>query len=517
MKYALSASQMKSLDQMTIQEIGIESLVLMERAALGVVEEIKKHVTLKDRILVVCGNGNNGGDGFAVARILLAQGHSVDALFVGSMDKMTLECKKQMQIAVKMGLSMRTELLFSEYNIIVDGIFGIGLDRPVHGELANIIERINEQKGSAFVVAIDIPSGISADTGQILDYAVKADVTVTFQEMKRGLLLYPGAEYAGNIIVKDVGIMSYQPTNQEVVYQYYEPEDITRLLPKRMDYSNKGSYGKVLIIAGSEMISGAAYLSALSAYRMGTGLVKILTAASIIPILRTQLPEALFASYDGENSSQDIENAVKWASAIVIGPGLSMTEQAKQVFTKVCDLVKNTRTPMVMDADALNILSKQIDQQSKCKEERICLIKGIVPENTILTPHLLELSRLTLESVNKIPSILIDITEECTYNNELIYVLKDTRTIVASKKLRYLNRSGNNGMATGGSGDVLTGIIAALLAEGLNREEAATLGVYLHGLAGDYARKKLGAYSMLARDMIEALPEVLMDYERRKL
>ncbi|MDD5936996.1 MAG: NAD(P)H-hydrate dehydratase [Clostridiales bacterium] len=517
MKYALSASQMKSLDQMTIQEIGIESLVLMERAALGVVEEIKKHVTLKDRILVVCGSGNNGGDGFAVARILLAQGHSVDAMFVGSMAKMTLECKKQMQIAVKMGLSMRTELLFSEYNIIVDGIFGIGLDRPVHGEFANVIERINEQKESAFVIAIDIPSGISADTGQKLDYAVKADVTVTFQEMKRGLLLYPGAEYAGNIIVKDVGIMPYQFNDQEVVYRYYEPEDIHRLLPKRMDYSNKGSYGKVLIVAGSDTITGAAYLSAMSAYRMGTGLVKILTAASIIPILRTQLPEALFVCYDGKNASQEIENAVKWASAIVIGPGLSMSEQAKLVFTKVCDLVKKTMTPMVMDADALNILSEQIDQESKCKEKRLCLIKERVPANTILTPHLLEFSRLTLETVHKIPSILIDITEECTYNSELTYVLKDTRTIVASKNLRYINRSGNNGMATGGSGDVLTGIIAALLAEGLNREEAATLGVYLHGLAGDYARKKLGAYSMLARDIIEALSEVLMNYERRKL
>ncbi len=518
MKYALSASQMQSLDATTIHQIGVEALVLMERAALSVVEEIQKKVKSDDRILVICGNGNNGGDGFAVARILHMHGYSVQAMFIGSEDKMTKEAKKQMQIAVNLGLSIRRETNLSEYNIIVDSIFGIGLDRPIHGEYADIIQKINEQKGKAFIVAVDIPSGISADSGQVLGYAVRADLTVTFQEMKRGLLLYPGADYAGKVLVKDVGIVPFCPSDEkEVVYQYYEPEDICRLLPKRYAYSNKGTYGKVLVIAGSESITGAAYLSAYAAYRMGAGLVKILTAKAAIPILKTQLPEALFGSYDGEEATEEIEKSVFWANSIVIGPGLSTSKKARSVVHQVFSLLKDSETPIVVDADAINILSENLNHSCESKEERISRLQEIVPKNTILTPHPLELSRLILECVNKIPSNLIDIAERCTYNNEMIYVLKDTRTIVASNKLRYINISGNNGMATGGSGDVLTGIIATLLAGGLIREEAATLGVYLHGLAGDSAKLKLGSYSMLARDIMEALPEVLMNYERRSL
>lgn len=509
---------MQSLDTMTIHQIGIDALVLMERAALSVVEEIQKNLTINDRILVICGSGNNGGDGFAIARILLTQGCLVEAMFLGEEDKMTKEARKQMQIALNLGLSIRRETNFCEYNIIVDAIFGIGLNRPIDGECASMITKINEQKQRALILAVDIPSGISADSGQILGCAVCADVTVTFQEMKRGLLLYPGADYAGKVLVKDVGIVPFCPSDdQDEVYQYYEPEDIRRLLPRRYPYSNKGTYGKVLVIAGSESITGAAYLSAYAAYRMGVGLVKILTASAAIPILRTQLPEALFGNYDDENASDEIERAVLWADSIVIGPGLSMSEKAKSVVHQVCTLLKESKTPLVVDADAINILSESLNQRCVRKEDRISNLEEMLPKNTILTPHLLELSRLTLDYVNKIPSILIDIARRCTYNDSMIYVLKDTRTIVASNNLRYINVSGNNGMATGGSGDVLTGFIAALLAGGLRREEAATLGVYLHGLAGDNAKLKLGSYSMLARDIIEALPEVLMNYERRSV
>jgi NAD(P)H-hydrate epimerase len=364
---------------------------------------------------------------------------------------------------------------------------------------------------------VDIPSGISADCGQILGIAVKANETITFEEMKLGLLLYPGAEYAGKITVVKIGIL---PMSQQVdsteAYLFCEPRDIMRLLPKRPAYANKGTFGKVLVIAGSKQVTGAAFLSAYAAYRMGVGLVKILTAYEAIPVLQQLLPEAIFGAYDGDNWEQELMKSITWADSVVLGPGIGTNQNALQLFTKAIDILKSKECdtpPLVVDADALNILSASLDSENVKKTDRYSSISNKLPKRSILTPHLMELSRLSLEGVNNIPSILIDIARECTYNNELIYVLKDTRTIVSSQNRKVINISGNNAMATGGSGDALTGIIAALLARGLLREEAAMLGVYMHGLAGDASKVKLGANSVLARDIIEALPEVLMNYD----
>ncbi len=516
MRYALNAKQMKALDQKTIETIKVPSMVLMERAALAVAESVFLHCEPDSRILVVCGAGNNGGDGLAVARILALKGYCTDILFVGNEEKMTPETKAQRDIIQNLGLSIRSECEFSEYNIIVDSMFGIGLCREVQGNYANIIHKINQEKNRAYIIAVDIPSGLCADTGQILGCAVHADETITFQEMKIGLLLYPGVDHAGKVTVVDIGILPYKK-EEPLAYRYYDESDISKLLPVRVAYSNKGTYGKVLIIAGSNEMTGAAYLSAYAAYRMGCGLVKVLTAQTAIPILRQLLPEALTACYDGSDSKEVILNCLQWADAVVIGPGLSSSELAHSICDQVFEQMRVTNKPLIVDADALTIIAEKLNQKFEKKEDRIGNIQEILPRNTILTPHLGELSRITLDCVNKIKSNLIDIAYDCTYNWGMIYVLKDTRTIVASKNLRYINVSGNHGMATGGSGDVLCGIIAALLAQGVLREEAATLGVYLHGLAGDYAAKELGTYSMLARDIIEALPKVLMNYERRSL
>jgi NAD(P)H-hydrate epimerase len=246
MQYAVNSSQMKFLDHKTVQEIGIPSLVLMERAALEVAKVVRNRATCRDKILVVCGIGNNGGDGIAIARILFMSGYLVDILIVGDLSKMTIETKQQFEIAMNLGLSIRTETYFSEYTIIVDSIFGIGLSKPVQGIHADIIRLINEQSGRAYIIAVDIPSGISTDCGQIFGIAVKADETITFEEMKLGLLLYPGAEYAGKLTVAKIGIL---PMSQQLdstdAYLYCEPSDIKRLLPKRPAYANKGTFGKV--------------------------------------------------------------------------------------------------------------------------------------------------------------------------------------------------------------------------------------------------------------------------------
>ena len=516
MQYAVNSSQMKFLDQTTIQKIGIPSMVLMERAAYEFSKAVCSRATHHDKILTVCGVGNNGGDGIAIARILTGYGYAVDILIVGDQNKMTMETKQQLDIAMNLGLSIRTETNFTEYTIIIDSIFGIGLSKPVQGLHADIIRSINEQSGRAYIIAVDIPSGISADHGQILGIGVKADETITFEELKLGLLLYPGAEYAGRITVAKIGICTLKQSSElNDAYLYCEPCDLKRLLPKRPAYANKGTFGKVLVIAGSSKVTGAAFLSAYAAYRMGVGLVKVLTARNAIPVLQQLLPEAVFGAYDDENWEEELAKSITFADSVVLGPGIGTDAHAFSLFFKAIELLKykECETPLVIDADALNILSTSLDSDSVNKAERYHKISNLLPRKSILTPHLMEFSRLSLEAVNNIPSILIDIARECTYNNELIYVLKDTRTIVSSQNRKVINTSGNNGMATGGSGDALTGVIAALLARGLLREDAAMLGVYVHGLAGDLASIKLGANSVLARDIIEALPEVLMNYD----
>lgn len=519
MRYALDAVQMKNLDKKTIEQIGIPAMVLMERAALFVAEHVREHAKPTDKIIAVCGTGNNGGDGIAAARILHLWGYEVTIGIVGDMEKFSKECREQWKIAKNLGLSIRTEWELSEYNILIDGIFGIGLSKPVSGEYAKVIQSIN--LSDCYVVSVDIPSGVSASHGQVLGCAVKASVTITFGEQKLGLLLYPGATYAGKVLIADIGFA--QEKLDSLTYRYYDESDFDKL-PIRMPYSNKGSYGRVLVIAGTETMIGAAYFSAAAAYRMGAGLVKILTAKNAIPVLQGMLPEALFAAYDGAGCEEQIKKALEFATVIVIGPGLSTEATAKKLLLQVC---KEVKVPLIVDADGINLLAQVVDEKkpsiSKITDEverlyqRISCIKEILPEGTILTPHLKELSRLTLYPVNKIPSNLIDIASYCTYNNLMIYVLKDSRSIVASKDLRYINVSGTHGMATGGSGDVLTGIIAGLIAQGLEAGKAATLGVYLHGLAGEKAANVKSTYSMLAEDIIEALPEVLRYHEGRNV
>ncbi len=515
MRYALDAVQMKNLDQKTIEQIGIPAMVLMERAALYVAERVREHAKPTDKIIAVCGTGNNGGDGIAAARILHLWGYEVTIGIIGEVEKFSKECREQWKIAKNLGLSLRTEWEISEYNIVIDGIFGIGLSKPVSGVYAKVIQSINQS--DCYVVSVDIPSGVSASHGQVLGCAVKASETITFGEQKLGLLLYPGATYAGKVYIADIGFA--QEKMDSLTYTYFQTSDLDKL-PIRMPYSNKGNYGRVLVIAGTEYMTGAAYFSAAAAYRMGAGLVKILTAKKAIPVLQGMLPEALFAPYDEEDSEEQIKSALEFATVIVIGPGLSTEETSKKLLRKVC---KEAKVPLVVDADGINLLAMLLDEmipevsyitdEVERLHQRIYHIKELLPEGTILTPHLKELSRLTLYPLYKIPSNLIDIASYCTYNNLMIYVLKDSRTIVASKDLRYINVSGTHGMATGGSGDVLTGIIAGLIAQGLEAGKAATLGVYLHGLAGEEAAKTKSTYSMLAGDIIEALPEVLRNHD----
>lgn len=289
MKKLVTALQAKKIDKHTIENIGIPGVVLMERAAVATVHHIEKIASHKDNILCVCGVGNNGGDGIAIARILHQRGYQVAYTMIGNLEKATKDNEKQREIAKGLGVKEVNNNCYSEYTIIIDAIFGVGLTRDIEGNYKKCVEDINESP--AKVIAVDIPSGIHSDIGSVMGCAVKADMTVTFGYEKIGTVLYPGTEYSGKVFIEEIGFDKQM--EQEFQHIVYEWQDVKNRLPKRNEYSNKGTYGKVLVIAGSKNMAGACILSATAAYRAGAGLVKILTPEENRVIIQNALPEEI--------------------------------------------------------------------------------------------------------------------------------------------------------------------------------------------------------------------------------
>jgi len=514
MKYVLDSRQMKQVDNLSINKFGMSALVLMERAALGVASLIERKFSKSDRIISVCGNGNNGADGVAMARILFEKGYDVTILIVGVGS--TSESEAQLSIAKKAGIKIkkytRNKIKLNEYNLIIDAIFGIGLSRNVEGNYSDLMSAVNDSK--AKVVSVDIPSGINATTGQIMGNAIKADFTVTFGYKKIGLLLYPGTDYSGKIKVVDIGfpkVIIQKITKKAFTFS---KNDIN-LIPKRMKNSNKGMYGKVLVIAGSEEIGGAACLAGLSTYRSGTGLVKVLTHKNNADAILKVVPEALISTYDTNYGDEQImcmiAKELEWASCIIIGPGISKGKIAV-ILTKY--VIGNTKVPTIIDADALNIMA-DIISETKANPD---IFTSEDEATFILTPHIGEMERISGFGKAAIKSDPIKYAEEFvksfskTYaiNVNIICVMKDARTIVLdSSGCAYINTSGNSGMAKGGSGDVLTGVIAGLISNKMPYFEAACMGVYVHGLAGDESALKKGEYGMKAGDIIDNICAVM--------
>lgn len=510
----MNNNEMKEIDKYTIEEIGIPSMVLMERAALSVVEELEKQnkqLKLTDTILCICGTGNNGGDGIAVARILHQKGYQVAIRILGDKNKCSKETKQQYEIAEKIGVKFEDKKETKEYTIIVDAIFGIGLTRDINGIYKECIEQINSERH--WVCAVDIPSGICGNTGKVHHTAIKADITVTFGYWKLGLLLYPGAEYAGKVIVTDVGF-EIGNISTGLTKFLYETEDIEKLLPKRKAYSNKGTYGKVLVIAGSKNMSGACFLSAKAAYRTGAGLVRIVTPEENRIIMQTSIPEAVLDTYTAETFDEDCKRIKRYiadADSIVVGPGMGKGAEAEKLLQIV---IEYSKVPTVVDADALYLLVK-LGKIPPYQKDKPC--QWDLPKHFILTPHRKELAVLLGNqiTVEEIQDDFLTILDSCSSNPNVL-VLKDARTIVLKDNLCYVNTSGNNGMATAGAGDVLTGIIAGVAAQGLPPFLVAELGVYLHGLAGDRIAAKTGKYSLMAEDIIEGMIDILSSHDNLK-
>jgi NAD(P)H-hydrate epimerase len=502
MEYVLTAKEMKDSDGTAINDYGIESLVLMERAAFETASIIVGKYGTDISVGIMAGSGNNGGDGIAIARILNEKGIHSEINMVGDMKKLTSETSLQLEIARKLNIPIYYGVEHTIYDVIVDAIFGIGIARNVEGKYKEAIEEINDSK--AKVVAVDIPSGINADNGRIMGCAIKADITVTFQYRKLGIMLYPGASYAGEVHCVPIGIPKpIVDTKNAVVTLTGGNKDLK--LPNRCPNGNKGSFGKVLIIAGCRNMGGACILSALSAYRIGTGMVRVYTARDNRDIILRKLPEAIINTYNDDGSGQllndDKENlieAIKWADVVAIGPGLSTAYKAVTILKLVLEYCNS---PLVVDADALNILSQNEELLRNFEFGRK---KG--DADVVFTPHLGELSRLMKVSVDNIKQDIIECAREFALKYDVTIVCKDARTIVARRgKVTYLNSSGNDGMATAGSGDVLTGIISGMMAQGYSGYDGAVMGVYAHGLAGDIAKDKTSSYYVMAQDIIQSL------------
>ncbi|MDD3279359.1 MAG: NAD(P)H-hydrate dehydratase [Lachnospiraceae bacterium] len=495
----VNGEQMRKLDEYTIQKMGMPSLVLMERAALAVADEVVKHQDCT-RILVLCGSGNNGADGVAAARILHLRGYSVTVYLAGEREKFTDSMKRQCEIAENYHLKFVTNPWIREYTVVIDALFGVGLSRPVTGSLAELIGHMNQSQVP--VVSVDIPSGISSGTGEVLGAGVCAVRTVTFAYGKAGLYLSQGQLHAGTVTVHDIGI--YAPANSEKLFFMHqmEPADLAPLF-RRNPGGNKGTFGKVLLIAGSGQMCGAAYLAGKACMRSGAGMLKIYTDARNRDPLLSKMPEAMFSTYsEGNINPAQLKKDIQWADVVGIGPGISTSEEARMLLHT---LIQNCCKCCVMDADALTLLSKDPH-----------LLEQITFP-CVITPHIGELSRLTGLPASTLKKDLVHAALSYATENNILCVCKDARTVTVYPDGNcYINTSGCSGMATAGSGDVLTGMLLGQIAKSEGHCDLSVVPrtVFLHGLLGEHTAHKLSNAGMTASDMAELLPSLTLELEK---
>ncbi len=498
---AATAEQMREIDKRTSTEIGIPSIVLMENAARAAAEVCAGELKgiSEPKVVVFAGKGNNGGDGFAIARMLNDKEIDCKLVFLFDKDKLSGDAEINYNIAVNCGITIITDIAEAadeakNADIVVDALFGTGLSRPVEGIYADIIDVIN--KNSKIIISVDIPSGVNSDDGRIMGTSVKADITVTFALPKIGMLLYPGASRCGDIHVVNISIQPSTIDEMNIKTSFLEEKDILNILPIRKKRSNKGTYGRLFVIAGSKDMTGAVALCCKSAFRAGAGLVYACTVQSGIHVIQQLVPEAVvmpLSEYNGkvryECYEEDIEERIHAASAVAVGPGLGMSEDVSEFVKK---LITEIDTPIVIDADGLNAIAD---------DPSILLSLKHIP---VITPHPGEMSRLTGLSVREILNDPVGLARDFAVKYNTIVVLKDARTVIAAPDGRIvINVTGNPSMATGGSGDVLTGVISSFIAQGIEPFEAAAAGAYIHGLSGDISMEKLGTYGVMAGDIAE--------------
>lgn len=497
MRELVTAEQMRRSDASAIGKLHLPQEVLMERAALAVAEEICQNHDPK-KILAVCGTGNNGGDGVAAARILRSRGFDASVFLAGDPEKYSEGMKTQVEIAGNCRIPVVKHPVYTEYTVIIDALFGTGLSRPVAGVYAKVIDQINESHVP--VVSVDIPSGIHTDTGAVLGTAVRAASTVTFAFEKPGLLLPPGSVCAGTVRTADIGIAGVF-FKEEPRYYRMEEKDLRPFLA-RDPLGNKGSFGKILVAAGSKETCGAALLCSEAAFRAGAGMLRVLTEENNrLPFL-LKLPEAMLSLYrEGEPLSEEmLQSSLQWADLVLVGPGLGTGPTAREL---VAWLLSHSAVPVVLDADALNLIAR----------EPWLLKHAACP--TVVTPHPGEMARLTGTGIAQLKQDLPGAALAFAREFHTVCVLKDARTVAASPEGSvFLNTSGCSALATAGSGDVLAGILSSLLAQqkmsgsGQPAVHTAAVAVLLHGLLGQWAAQETNEAFVLASDLIRMMKKI---------
>lgn len=508
----VTAEVMRRIDRRCIEEFGIPGIVLMENAARSTFEAIRRYFPdfLTRRVGIFAGRGNNGGDALAVARYLLNRKVFCRVFLLAPQTDLKGEAATNLEIFTKIGgeileiksgedwMQLREQI--SELDLFVDGIFGTGLKGPVQGLPFEVIEFLNSLKRP--IVAIDIPSGLDADTGQVLGACIKATLTVTCGLAKRGLLVYPGAQYCGELIIADISIPSVILREEKIRDHLLEARELGSLLPPRAAHAHKGDFGHLFVLAGSPGKTGAAAMVCEAAVRVGTGLVTLGLPESLNPILEVKITEAMtepLPETKEKTLSLSALNRVRELmfrkTALALGPGLSLHPQTTRLVLKI---LRESSLPMVIDADGLSAIAGKLELLKRSRSP------------LVLTPHPGEMARLLGTTIQEVQQNRIEIARKFAYENKVILVLKGARSLVASPEGDlFINPTGNPGMASGGMGDVLTGMIGGFLAQGLPPLEAAKLGVFLHGLTGDYVAHKKGQRGLAATDLILETPLVL--------
>lgn len=503
--------QMKSIDAHAINVLGIPGIVLMENAALEVVRAAADMLgSLAGRAIVLAaGKGNNGGDALAAARHLENKGAHCTVFLLSCRSDIRGDAAVNLGIIEKMGIALHEliedvqlpefQSIVRRSDLVIDGIFGTGLKGGVNGIAAGVIEKLN---GSGVpVLSIDIPSGVCGETGEILGSCVDAARTVTLCLPKAGLVVHPGCDHTGKLDVVDIGIPEQSVAQSGIKGHIIDQKLVSEMLSPRSQESNKGDFGKLLLLTGSAGMTGSGCLCADAALRTGAGLVYLGVPSSLAHIYGSHISEPIVIPLADEGNERlslqsmpRILEALPNMDAVAAGPGLSVSRDIEEI---VGLLLRECKVPLVLDADALNVISLNK-----------AYLKNL--SGTVITPHPGEMARLTSMTIGEVMEDRVGTARDFAARWGVITVLKGSRTVVALPDgSYYVNVTGNPGMATGGSGDVLTGIIASLAGQGIKPADAAIAGVYLHGLAGDAAAARLGHYGMLPRDIVEEMPGIM--------
>ncbi len=493
----------REIDRLTIEKYGIPGLVLMENAGRAAADVLLENFAYAGKVAVFAGGGNNGGDGFVIARHLISEGLDVDTYVVSNPKKYKGDAFTNYKALKKIGgniVELKDNLRkYKQADVIVDAIFGTGLDREVTGFYKKVIEFINSQ--GVPTLAVDLPSGLDSNTGYPLGTAVLADVTVTFVLPKLGTSIYPGVEFAGEIYVADITTPNF--LLDDIPYELLSSESVDKILAPRYEDTHKGTYGHLFILAGSPGKSGAASLAALGAQRAGTGLVTVGVPKSLHSIIEQKtteamtepLPETDIETLGAVSVNRTLEIMKERKSALAVGPGISTTDETREF---LYEIIRNSTIPMLIDADAITLVA---ENPKVLKEAKVPIV---------LTPHPGEMSRLAGIPTEEVQADRVGVSLDFSAKYNVYLVLKGARSIISTPEGEiFINTTGNAGMASGGMGDVLSGIIGGFLAQRLSPSDACRLGVFIHGLAGDIVAHENGEVGMIASDVANALPKAI--------